>query len=301
MGSGAVGGYFGARLAAAGNRVVFIARGAHLRAIGDDGLRVSSALGDLHLDPVRATGDPTRAGPADIVLFAVKLHDTEAAARALVPLVGRDTPVVTFQNGVESAAALSAILGREKVIGGTAQIAATIDEPGSIRHTGTMARLTFGELDGTSSPRVRALFEACEAAAIDATLSRRIEADVWRKFVFLSSFSGVTALTRLPIGPIREDAGTMALLDDAIDEAAAVGRAVGAEVPEGVEDKVRELIAGLPAGMKSSMQVDLERGRRLELPWLSGAVVRLGAAGGVATPTHARIATALEPHTEGGS
>jgi 2-dehydropantoate 2-reductase len=299
MGSGGVGGYAGGRLAAAGEDVAFIARGAHLAVIRERGLRIESALGDLTISPAEASDDPAALGPADLVIFAVKLYDTESAAQAARALVGPATGVVTLQNGVDSVAVLARVLGPEHVIGGVAHIASTIAAPGLIRHTGTLARLQIGELEGGHSERVAALSEALDRAGVDHQVSDDIERDIWAKMVFLATFSGLTALTRLPIGPIREDPDTRALYAAGLTEALAVAQAKGIALPADFVARTLTRTDQLPAQMKSSLLHDLEAGRRLELPWLSGAIVRMGEELGIPTPTHAFITTALKLHAEG--
>jgi len=302
MGSGGVGGYLGGRLAAAGQDVTFIARGAHLAAIRERGLRIESAgLGDAAIEPAQASDDPATVGPVDLVVFAVKLYDSEEAARAARPLVGPQTGVVTLQNGVDSAGVLSRVLGREHVIGGVAQIAAVIAAPGVIRHTGTMAHFQIGELDGAQSERVAALSQALDQAGVDHQVSDDIERDIWSKMVFLATFAGLTALTRLPIGRIRDDPETRALYRDGLAEALAVARAQGVSLPEDFVAKALARTDQLPAQMKSSLLEDLERGKRLELPWLSGAIVRMGREQGVPTPIHGFISAALKLHADGRS
>ena len=299
MGSGGVGGYLGGRLAASGQDVTFIARGAHLDALREHGLRIESALGDAEVQPARASDARTSIGPVDLVIFAVKLYDTEAAAEACPPLVGDKTGVVTFQNGIDSTAVLTRVLGREHVIGGVAQIASVVAAPGVIRHTGTMARFAFGELDGRSSARVEALAAALGAAGVEHAVSEAIERDIWAKMVFLATFAGLTALMRLPIGPIRADPDARALYRDGLAEALAVARARGIALSEEFVAATLARTDQLPASMKSSMLEDLERGRRLELPWLSGAIVRMGTELGVPTPVHGFITTALKLHAAG--
>lgn len=297
FGAGGVGGYYGARLASAGVEVHFIARGAHLEAIRISGLSVKSANGDLHIHPAGVTDDPAAIGPVDLVLVAVKLYDT--IPEDIRPLVGPETAVVSFQNGVMAAESLAAVLGPERVIGGMTQIISVIAAPGVIAHGGTMARLVFGELDGRRTPRVEAFHAACAGAGIDAEISADIQADIWSKFVFLAPFSGVTALMRLPIGPIRADAGTRALYRRATEEAFAVARAKGIRLPDDQVDRHMELVDGLPEDLGSSMLHDLTQGRRLELPWLSGTVVSLGRELGQPTPTHGFIEAALKLHADG--
>ena len=295
MGSGGVGGYFGARLAAAGADVSFIARGAHLAALRSRGLRVRSPLGDLHVERTHATDDVASIGPVDVVFFTVKLYDTSAATPLLPSLIGAQTVVVPFQNGVETVDVLTRAVGRLHTAGGTAFVSAVISEPGVIQHVANR-KLTFGELDGTRSPRLERLLEACLSAEIDARLSENIDVDIWSKFVWLSVFSGMTTVTRLPIGPVREDPDLLAMCQAAGMEAMAVARAKGVPLPTQVFDDMITVFQQLPPNVKSSMLEDLERGKPLELPWLSGAVVRLGEEVGVPTPTHRFITAVLRPH-----
>lgn len=300
MGTGGVGGYFGGRLAASGTDVTFIARGEHVRAMQASGLKVLSANGDFVLAPVQATDSPAQAGVADLVMIAVKLWSTEDAVRGIAPMVGPNTTVVSFQNGVIAVDQLLAAYGKERVIGGVANIAALIEAPGVIRHNGTMARLIFGELDGKRSERCERFAALCQRAGFDHVLSENIQRAIWEKFVFLASFSGMTSLMRQPIGPIREDPELRQMLRDAISEAVAVGRAKGVDLAPDQVDKSLAWGDGLPAAMVASMRGDLQRGYRLELPWLSGTVVKLGAELGVPTPTHKFISLALKPYINGG-
>jgi 2-dehydropantoate 2-reductase len=298
IGAGGVGGYFGARLIAAGEDVTFVARGAQLAALQQHGLRVHSPKGDLHLAQVNATGDIASVGAADVVLLTVKMYDLESAAAALSPLIGPNTVVVTLQNGVEAVDILSRHVGRDHVAGGVAYVAAVIAEPGLIRHT-SLDALIFGELDGRRSDRLLALEAACQRAGFSARLSEDINVDLWSKFSRLSVFSGMTALTRSPMGVLRSDPELLAMLQAACEETALVARARGIALPEALMQQIMRMVEELPHHAKSSMLEDLERGRRLELPWLSGAVVRLGREAGIPTPIHAFIATVLQPHVDG--
>ena len=298
LGSGGVGGYFGGRLAATGADVTFIARGAHLAALRAGGLRIDSAQGDHHVAPVQVTDDPTTIGPVDIVFFTVKLYDTDEAARMLPPLIGPETLVVPFQNGVESVEVLTRAVGRAHVAGGTAYVAAVIAEPGLIRHT-AMGSIIFGPLDGERSPLLDRLLEACRHAGFGVTLSDHIMADIWAKFVRLTVFSGMTALTRCSIGPLRDDPDLLAMMRAALLESIAVARAKGVPLPKQAFDEMDAAMGALPPNSRSSMLEDLERGRRLELPWLSGTVVRIGQEVGVDTPVHRFITTALKPLVNG--
>jgi 2-dehydropantoate 2-reductase len=300
VGAGGVGGYFGGRLAQAGADVVFIARGAHLQALRTTGLRIESPNGNVHLPSAAATDDPSSAGPADVVLFAVKLYDAETAAQTLPSLLGDDTAVIPLQNGVEGVDIVSRAVGAAHTVGGTVYVSAVIAEPGLIRHT-AMDSLFFGELDRRRSPRLERFLDVCRAAQFRSTLSDDIHVDIWTKFVRLSVFSGMTAATRSSIGPIVGDPDLLAMLKDAVREATAVAHAKGVAVPDDSADRVEQAYKALPPHAKSSMLEDLERGRRLELPWLSGAVVRIGEEVGVPTPIHRFIAAILKPYVNGTS
>lgn len=299
MGAGAVGGYFGARLAAAGADVALLARGRHLAAIVNDGLRIDSEVGDLVISGMQATDEPAEVGPVDVVLFAVKLWDTKTAAAACRPLLGPRTVVIGLQNGVTGLDVLSRTLGHEHVAGGVAHIGATVAAPGLIRHTGTLARITYGPLPGTAVATLRAFHELAESADFDAILTDDILSVVWEKFAFLAPFSGMTALVRQPAGVLQTVPETRALFLEAVAEVAAVGHARGVPVGADIVRRVETLLDGLHPAMRSSMLNDLERGGRLELPWLSGAVAAMGADLGVATPVHRTIAGALAPYRNG--
>jgi 2-dehydropantoate 2-reductase len=298
VGSGGVGGYFGGRLAATGADVTFLARGAHLEAMRTNGLRIDSPKGNVHLPHVKAAADPAEVGPADIVFFAVKLYDAESALALLPPLIGPDTVVIPLQNGVDSVAMLTRAVGVPHTAGGTCYVSAVIAEPGVIRHT-AMDHLIFGEVDGSRSSRLESLLEACRPAGFQATLSTDITVDIWSKFVRLSVFSGMTAVTRSPLGVVCGDPELFAMLKEAVREALKVAHAKGIAVPPSTVDDVAVAYSTLPPQTKSSMLEDLERGRRLELPWLSGAVVRIAREAGVETPTHRFITAVLGPHVNG--
>jgi 2-dehydropantoate 2-reductase len=298
VGSGGVGGYFGGRLAAAGTDVTFLARGAHLDAMRARGLRIDSPKGNLHLPSVKTESDPAAVGPVDVVFFAVKLYDTEGALSLLPPLVGPRTVVVGFQNGVETVGTLTRAVGASHTAGGVSYVSAVIAEPGVIRHT-AMDHLIFGMPDGSPSPQLESLLEACRPAGFQVTLSRDITVDVWTKFVRISVFSAMTAVTRSPIGVIVNDPELLEMLKAAARETLAVAHAKGVQVSGTIDEDVAVAYKALPPQAKASMLEDLERGRRIELPWLSGAVVRLGREVGVPTPIHAFISTVLKPYVDG--
>jgi 2-dehydropantoate 2-reductase len=289
MAAGAVGGYFGGRLAKAGHEVAFVARGRQLEAMRVQGLRVQSPLGNMHLQHVQVTDEPATIGTVDLVLFTVKLWDTQEAAEAIKPLIGANTAVVSFQNGVVKDDVLRQKLGAEHVIGGACYIAATIAEPGVIRHSGTLQRLVFGEYDGSLSPRVLQFRDACADSGIDAETTDHIELTIWEKFVFLVGASGMTSLARSAVGPIRGHPRSRAFLHDVMAEVVQVGRAQGVSLPAGYADDRLAFIDQLPDTATSSMYRDLEHGYRLEVPWLSGDVVERGARLGVPTPCNRAI------------
>ena len=299
MGTGGVGGYFGARLAQAGHEVMFVARGRQLQALRASGLRVESPLGDVHLREVEVTDEPAEIGPVDLVLFTVKLWDTLDAAEAIKPLLGENAAVVSFQNGVVKDDILRGALGAEHVIGGVTYIAATIAEPGLIRHSGTLQKLVFGEYDGSLSPRVRQFRDACARSGIEAEISDRIEQTIWEKFVFLVGLSGTTSLARSVIGPIRSNPRSRAFLHDVMEEVVQVALAQGVTLPADYADERLAFADQVPASMTSSMHHDLERGNRLEVGWLSGDVVERGERLGVATPCNRAIFDILSIYSEG--
>jgi 2-dehydropantoate 2-reductase len=299
MGSGGVGGYFGARLAAAGNDVTFVARGAHLDAMRRDGLRLDSELGSLHLAAVGAVADAREMQAADAIIFAVKLRDTESAAGSLKALAAGGTAIFTFQNGVESGARIGRVVGPGHVVEGAARISAHIAEPGVIRHAGNFAVLEFGEADGSASPRVSAFHTACAAAGIAAKVSDRIARTIWAKFAMLAPLSGLTALTRGPIGPVRANPKSRALLEAAVAEVVALGVALKTGLEPEDAARTMKVIDGLPGGMIASMCHDLTAGKPIEVEGLSGAVARLAEEHGVPAPTHAFIAAALAPFVDG--
>jgi 2-dehydropantoate 2-reductase len=299
MGAGGVGGYFGARLAQAGHDVAFVARGRHLAAMRERGLAVRSANGDVHLASPRASDDASSLGAADVVMFAVKLWDTEAAAAQCAPLVRDGGVVIPFQNGVESVERIGAVLGADRVAGGVAQIAATIGEPGVIVHTGTMARLRVGAAQPSQQPRIDAFATACRNARIDVDVVPDVRIALWAKFGFLAAMSGLTSVARKPIGVVRSDADMRAVFEAAVGEAWALARARGVALPDDYVAQQLAFADGLPYEMTSSMANDLAAGNRLEAPWLAGAVARMGRERGVATPVSATLYAALKPYVDG--
>ena len=300
MGAGGVGGFFGGRLARAGYDVTFIARGSHLKAMRENGLTIENeAQGDIHVPNVKATADAASIGPVDLVVLSVKLWDTEAAAATIAPLVGPNTGILSLQNGVIKDDILRRHFGPERVMGGVGYVATHIARPGVIRQVGTMQRVIVGEYDGRVSPRARFLHEALAASGVRSELAPDIRRALWEKYVFLVGLSGSTTTMRRPIGAIRAEAHARAFLHDLMRETVEVGRAHGVALPEGYADDRLAFADGLPADMTSSMHHDLERGNPLEVDWLSGGVVQLGEAAGVATPANRAVRDILALHAKG--
>ncbi|MEH6836859.1 MULTISPECIES: ketopantoate reductase family protein [Falsihalocynthiibacter] len=299
MGAGALGGYFGARLAAAGNEVVLIARGAHLAAIQERGLKILSPRGDLHMSEIAATDDPRSVGPVDVVLFMVKNYDVESGAQAIAPMLKSDTMVVTCQNGVSAHDRLGAIIGMQHVVPGVARIPADIPEPGVINHSAMWDTLSFGELDGRVTPRVAALRDAIIDAGATAVIPDNILHDLWVKFISQAMLASITTLTRLDMGPLRNNPDSRALFLAGMAETNRVGRAMVPDLPEGLVEQTWKTISTLPDTMHASMLDDLRAGKRLEVDYLSGDVVRLGRQYGVPTPIHEVFWAALQPFKYG--
>jgi len=299
MAAGAVGGYFGARMAAAGHDVFFIARGANLAAMRANGLKVESVHGDLQLPKPNVTDDPKSVGNVDIVLFAVKLWDTETAAEAARPLVGPNTRVITLQNGVDSVERISSVLAPDNVAGGAAYIATTIAAPGVIKHTSHFAKMRYGRADKKPDAVLQAFTDAGKAAKIDVDISADINVELWEKFIFLTAMAGATGSMRSPIGVIRSDPELRGFFRALMQEAYSVGKAKGvALAPDFIEGRMKFLDTVEP-GMKASMAHDLDRGNRLELDWLAGKVRALGRQYNVPTPASDTVYTVLKLYRMG--
>jgi 2-dehydropantoate 2-reductase len=298
MGSGGIGGYYGARLQQGGADVTFIARGEHLKAMQQTGLALEGDRA-IHLPKVKATDDPSTIGPVDMVIFSVKLRDTESAARQILPIIGADTGIISLQNGVQKDDMLAPIVGREHLLGGAAYIGVSIARPGAIRKAGTPERLAFGEFDNKISKRAQAFLDACQAGGIKAEIPADITLELWQKFVFLVAMSSATAAMRSTAGPIRSNPLTRQFVVDLMDEVAAVGRAHGVPLAENYGAARIGHADAMAPEMRSSMALDLELGKPLELPWLAGAVVDLGAQKNVPTPCCRAVRDILALYVEG--
>jgi 2-dehydropantoate 2-reductase len=295
FGTGAVGAYFGGRLAAYGEDVRFIARGDTLHALRRRGLRVESIKGNFTVDPANASDDPAEVGAVDVVLVTVKAWQVVEIAPAIRPLVGPRTVVVPLENGVEAPEQLAAVLGAGSVAGGLCRIVAFQVAPGRIRHAGLEPTVAFGELDGRHSQRLELLRRTFERAGVEATIPPDIGVAMWEKFLFISSFSGLGAITRAPAGVLRSLPETRGMLEQALAEIVAVAKAKGIALPEDATAKTIAFIDTLPADATASMQRDIIAGRPSELEAQNGAVVRLGQATRVPTPLHAFIYSSLFP------
>lgn len=300
FGVGGVGGYFGGRLAEAGEQVAFIARGAHLEALRRGGLQVESGLGSFRIQPAWAENDPAAVGPVDVVLVGVKAWQVTEAAYAMRPLIGPNTLVVPLQNGVDAPGELAAVLdpadGTPHVIGGLCRIVSMIAAPGVIRHAGLAPYIAFNRLDGQPDERVAQLCAAfARANGLTVEVPKDIRSALWAKFAFIAAFGGVGAVTRVPAGVLRSVPETRQMLQAAIDEVLAVGRAHGAHLPEDAGAQTLATVDGLPEAGTASMQRDIMEGRPSELETQTGAVVRLGAQRNTPTPVHRFLYASLLP------
>ena len=299
MGTGGMGGYYGGLLAATGQEVTFIARGAHLDAIRTNGLRVIGPRGDVHIDPAQATDDPGTVAPVDVVLFCVKLYDAETAAEAIKPMLKPGTMVISLMNGVDGPERIEKVTGPGHALGGAAYASAKIDKPGVVSYRSAMSKLVYGELDGTRSERAVAFADACAATGFDVELSTDIQATLWQKFVLLATNAALTTITRQPAAGVYGDPELKALAADLMREVMAVGRAKGITIPDETLDHSIALTETFPPDMYASMYHDLAAGKPLEVGSFSGLITRLGRDLGVPTPCHRTIYACLRPYENG--
>lgn len=296
FGSGGVGSYFGGRLAQAGEDVIFIARGEHLQAIRQNGLRVDSTLGDFVISPAQATDNPVEIGVMDVVLVTVKAWQVPEVAEAMKPMVGSKTVVIPLENGVDAPDQLAAVLGVEHVLGGLCRISVFIAAPGHIKHVAIQPHIAFGELNGRPSERVEVLRQTfARAQGMTVTVPADIRAALWEKFLFIAAISGVGAVTRQPAGNLRSVPETRTLLLRAMEEIEMVAKARGISLSPDIIQKTMGFIDNMPPATLASMQRDIMDGRPSELEAQNGAVVRLGREAGVSTPTHEFIYASLLP------
>lgn len=299
MGAGALGGYFGARLHQAGYDVTLIARGAHLRAIHSDGLFIDSPNGNAHLPEISATDDPSRVGIVDCVLFFVKNYDLDGALQQAMPMMGPDSFAATFQNGISAPSAAAQIFGEDRVLGGAAWIPGYIEAPGRIKHTDTKDTLSFGAVSEAGVHHEQRLFDALIKTGTHPARVEDIELALWSKFVLLAATSAVSSLTRLTFGDINAVPEAHDLMRRAVNEAAAVARAVRPDLPETLSEDHFEFYKTIDGQVRASMCTDILKGRRLELEWFSGEIVRRAREHGIATPVHDVALAALWPYRNG--
>ncbi|HEX7880524.1 MAG TPA: 2-dehydropantoate 2-reductase [Candidatus Eisenbacteria bacterium] len=300
LGAGAVGGYYGAMWHRAGHNVRLLARGAHGAAIARSGLSVKSSFGEVTIPPSQLVTDIARETPVDVLVVCVKLRDTESACRSVAPWVGPRTIVMSLQNGVDKDDMLDNVFGPERVAGAVTYIVATIEEPGVVGHKGNIARIVAGVRTSGTAPGLSLALDSMRVPGVEVVAAEDVRQETWRKFIFLSTLSGMTAVTGRPIGELRDDPETRQRLGDMVAEGANVAAAEGIEFDQEFVEDSMEFIDKLPADGRSSMAVDLSRGQPLELPWLSGAMARRAERLGVPAPTHRRIAEVLAPYADGG-
>jgi 2-dehydropantoate 2-reductase len=296
MGTGGIGGFFGAKLAAAGEDVWFVARGKHLDAMKERGLKVTSTVGTFSIPPERVTGDPASIGDADVVLFCVKAYDTEVAARQISPLLHENSIVLSLQNGVDNVEKIRQQLSRGLAYAGAAYISVRITAPGEIAESGGFQRIVFGPISGPTVSRASDIHAAFLRAGIKCDLHENIEKELWRKFIFIASMGALTALSRLTHGEILSNPKSLSLMFDAMREIQAVAWKLGIDVEPVDETKVLEGLKRFDPDTRSSMYFDLASGRPMEIEALNGTVVRFGEQLGIATPIHRVIYASLLPH-----
>jgi 2-dehydropantoate 2-reductase len=299
IGSGGTGGHFGGLLSRAGEEVIFVARGAHLEALRTRGLRVKSKLAGEFTLPVRATDSPNEVGPVDLILFCVKTYDTDSAAESIRPLIGAETMLLSLQNGVDNAERIARIAGHDSGLGAVAYVVSAIEAPGIIAQTAGPGKIILGELAGGTSARIERLHSVLQRAEIAAEVHPDIRIAIWQKFLFICAFSGVTALTRVPIGAILADPVIHELFRGTSEEAEAVARASGIELPEDCVEQALATAAAVEPWGRGSMYHDLANGLRLELEALNGEVVRRGDEQDIQTPLNFVIYAALRPYING--
>jgi 2-dehydropantoate 2-reductase len=307
VGAGGIGAIYGAALAKAGVDVTFVARGAHLKAMQDNGLRVEGDRGEAVIRPAQATDDPATiaatGGVVDYALLCVKLWDVESAGAQIRPIVGSHTAVIALQNGVDAYERLTPILGPAAVMPGTAWVTGSIVSPGVVRQTGTYFQMTFGEVGGEpgggTSPRGERLRDICAAAGIEGILSPDIRVPLWQKFLLLVPLANLNALTRVPLGNWRRDKELLGLFEASLRETIAVGQAEGVALPADSFDRIMMTMWSMPDYHMTSMGNDLLRGNRLELPWFAGKVAELGRKHAIPTPVNSFVYAALKLHENG--
>jgi len=295
MATGGVGGYYGGLLAQTGQDVTFIARGAHLQAIREKGLHIKSVHGDFQIVPAKATDNPSEVGPVDVILFATKTHQTDEAAKLIKPMVGRDTVILSLQNGIDAADRIGAVAGREHMLGGATWLSAAIEAPGVIGQYSQFRRIVLGEFNGRTTPRLNMVYSTLQSTGATVEVSDNILKVLWTKFVFIAPVMAMGSLTRVTFGEYRSVPEARAVLTEAISEVAAVAQARGVTLDADVVEKTLAFIDSSAPGIKPSMQRDVESGKPSELESMIGVVVRMGAQHNVSTPVMQFAYAMLKP------
>ena len=295
MGTGGVGGYYGGLLSQTGHDVTFTARGAHLQTMRDKGLQVKSVHGDFTVSPAKATDKPSQIGPVDVILFATKTYQTDEAAKSIKPIVGKDTVVVSLQNGIDAADSIGAVVGMEHILGGATWLSAAIEAPGVIGQYSQFRRIVLGEFTGQTTKRLKAVYDALQATGATVETSDNILKVLWTKFVFIAPVMAMGSLTRVTFGEYRNVPESRAVLIDALSEVAAVAKAKGVLLDADVVAKTLVFIDSSAPGIKPSMQRDVESGKRSELESMIGVVVRMGMQYKVPTPVMRFAYAMLKP------
>ena len=295
MGTGGVGGYYGAMLAKQGHDVTFVARGAHLKAIQEKGLQVKSIFGDFHLRPAKATDNPAQIGPVDLILICTKTYDTDESVQKIKPIVGKETTVLSLQNGVDAVERIGKVVGADHIVAGATWISSAVEAPGVIKHVSDFRRVVIGELNGQRTPRVEAIYDAFKQTGVTIELSENILKILWTKFVFISSASGFGSLTRLPMAEFRNIPETRALIISLMREVEAVARAQGVTLDANVVEQALGFMDNAGPHIKASMQLDVESGHRTEIESMIGVINRKGRELGVPTPVADAIYALILP------
>jgi len=295
MGTGGVGGYYGAMLAKQGHDVTFVARGAHLKAIQEKGLQVKSIFGDFHLRPAKATDNPAQIGPVDLILICTKTYDTDESVQKIKPIVGKETTVLSLQNGVDAVERIGKVVGADHIVAGATWISSAVEAPGVIKHVSDFRRVVIGELNGQRTPRVEAIYDAFKQTGVAIELSENILKILWTKFVFISSASGFGSLTRLPMAEFRNIPETRALIISLMHEVEAVARAQGVALDANVVEQALGFMDNAGPHIKASMQLDVESGHRTEIESMIGVINHKGRELGVPTPVADAIYALILP------
>jgi len=295
MGTGGVGGYYGAMLAKQGHDVTFVARGAHLKAIQEKGLQVKSIFGDFHLRPAKATDNPAQIGPVDLILICTKTYDTDESVQKIKPIVGKETTVLSLQNGVDAVERIGKVVGADHIVAGATWISSAVEAPGVIKHVSDFRRVVIGELNGQRTPRIEAIYDAFKQTGVTIELSENILKILWTKFVFISSASGFGSLTRLPMAEFRNIPETRALIISLMREVEAVARAQGVTLDANVVEQALGFMDNAGPHIKASMQLDVESGHRTEIESMIGVINRKGRELGVPTPVADAIYALILP------